>query len=48
MVLDHLFEQQPLYIRPQASLYALQVANAAEESARTGTLINMSSTSLKN
>ncbi|MBE9043680.1 Gfo/Idh/MocA family oxidoreductase [Pleurocapsales cyanobacterium LEGE 10410] len=33
MVLDYLFDQQPLYIQPQASLYALQVANAARESA---------------
>jgi biliverdin reductase len=33
MVLDYLFEQQPLYITPQASLYALQVANAAYKSA---------------
>jgi biliverdin reductase len=35
MVLDYLFEQQPLYIQPEASLYALQVANAAQESAHT-------------
>jgi biliverdin reductase len=35
MVLDYLFEQQPLYIQPEASLYALQVANAAQESAQT-------------
>jgi biliverdin reductase len=35
MVLDYLFEQQPLYIQPQASLYALKVANAAQESAQT-------------
>lgn len=41
MVLDYLFEQQSLYIQPQASLYALQVANAAEESARTGTLVKL-------
>lgn len=33
MVLDYLFHQQPLYIKPQASLYALQIANAAQESA---------------
>ncbi|MEM7590867.1 MAG: Gfo/Idh/MocA family oxidoreductase [Cyanobacteria bacterium P01_A01_bin.83] len=41
MVLDHLFSQKPLYIQPQASLYALQVANAAEESARTGKIIEL-------
>jgi biliverdin reductase len=35
MVLDYLFKQQPLYLEPQASLYALQVANAAQESAHT-------------
>jgi biliverdin reductase len=34
MVLEHLFNQQPLYIKPQASLYALQVANAAQKSAQ--------------
>ena len=33
MVLNYLFNQQPLYIQPQASIYALQVANAAGESA---------------
>jgi biliverdin reductase len=32
MVLDYLFSHQPLYIQPQASLYALQVANAARDS----------------
>ena len=32
MVLDYLFEEQPLYIQPQASLYALEIANAAKES----------------
>lgn len=32
MVLDCLFDGQPLYIQPQASLYALKVANAAQES----------------
>jgi biliverdin reductase len=35
MVLDYLRSQQPLYIQPQASLYALRVANAAQESAQT-------------
>lgn len=41
MVLNHLFEQQPLYIQPQASLYALQVANAARESALTGKIVDL-------
>ncbi|MEN9568567.1 MAG: hypothetical protein RLZZ69_3763 [Cyanobacteriota bacterium] len=35
MVLDYLLAQQPLYLQPQASLYALQVANAACESSYT-------------
>ena len=39
MVLDYLCDQQPLYIQPQASLNALQVANAARESATTGQVI---------
>ena len=39
MVLDYLGDRQPLYIQPQASLYALQVANAAQESAATGKII---------
>ena len=39
MVLDYLCDRQPLYIQPQASLNALQVANAARESAMTGKVI---------
>ena len=39
MVLDYLLQGKPLYIQPQASLYALQVANAARESAMTGKVI---------
>lgn len=39
MVLDYLCSQKPLYIQPQASLYALQVANAARESSLTGKVI---------
>lgn len=35
-VLDALLEGQPLYVTPQESLYALQVAAAAAEAARTG------------
>ncbi len=34
LVLNCLLNQQPLYIKPQASLYALRVANAALESSR--------------
>lgn len=36
MVLEHLFEGKPLYISPKSSLYALQVADAAEQSSRLG------------
>lgn len=32
MVLDYLFEQKPLYLQPEASLYALKIANAAQKS----------------
>lgn len=39
MVLDYLCDRQPLYIQPQASLNALQVANAARESAMTGKIV---------
>lgn len=39
MVLDYLYNQQPLYIEPSASLYALQVANAAQESAATAQVV---------
>lgn len=39
MVLDYLFEQQPLYIQPEASLYALKVANAAEEASLSNKII---------
>ncbi|MBW4532432.1 MAG: Gfo/Idh/MocA family oxidoreductase [Pleurocapsa minor HA4230-MV1] len=35
MVLDYLLAQKPLYLQPQASLYALKVANAARESSST-------------
>lgn len=33
MVLDYLFDGHPLYIQPEASLYALKIANAAQKSA---------------
>jgi len=36
MVLDHLINGTPLYISPAESLYALQVAEAARQSAATG------------
>jgi biliverdin reductase len=39
MVLDYLLAQQPLYLQPQASLYALQVANAACKSSNTNQTI---------
>lgn len=35
-VLDHLFQGSPLYVQPEASLYALQVAEACYQSARQG------------
>lgn len=41
MVLDYLFKRKPLYIQPQSSLYALQVANAAQDSALTGKIVNL-------
>ena len=42
MVLDYLFNRQSLYIQPQASLYALQIANAAWESSLTGNKVKFS------
>ena len=35
-VLDHLFDGSPLYVQPEASLYALQVAEAAYQSSKQG------------
>lgn len=35
MVLERLLENKPLYVKPQASLYALEVADAARQSAET-------------
>jgi len=40
-VLDALLEGKPLYVTPQESLYALQVAAAAEESAHTGKTVRV-------
>ncbi|NJL82961.1 MAG: Gfo/Idh/MocA family oxidoreductase [Chloroflexaceae bacterium] len=42
MVIDHLVEGTPLYVNPQASYYALQVADAARESAATGQTVFLS------
>ena len=41
MVLDHLLDGKPLYVEPQASLYALKIANSAHLSAQTGQTINL-------
>jgi biliverdin reductase len=40
-VIDHLLTGQPLYCTPEASLYTLQVACAAERSAATGHAIDL-------
>lgn len=40
-VLDALYDGKPLYVAPEDSLYALQVAAAAAESARTGKTIEV-------
>ncbi|MEA5620377.1 Gfo/Idh/MocA family oxidoreductase [Cronbergia sp. UHCC 0137] len=39
MVLDHLFDGTPLYVTPEASLYTLKVADAAQRAAKTGLTI---------
>lgn len=44
MVIDHLFEGKSLYVTPQASLYALKVADAADKSAKTGKPVTLSNT----
>ena len=36
MVLDHLFENKPLYIAPESSVYALKIGEAAHQSAISG------------
>jgi biliverdin reductase len=38
-VLDHLLTEKPLYVTPNASLYALKVAEAAQRSAQQGQVI---------
>jgi len=40
-VLNHLLDGTPLYLTPQVSLYALTVADAARQSAETGTVITL-------
>jgi len=40
MVLDHLITGTPLYLSPEASLYSLKIANAAQLSAATGQIVN--------
>jgi biliverdin reductase len=40
-VLDHLLESKPLYITPQASLYALRVGDACRQSAEMGQRIEI-------
>ena len=39
MVLDHLFQNKPLYVTPEQSLYTLKVADAARRAAETGLTI---------
>jgi biliverdin reductase len=41
-VIDHLLTGQPLYCQPEASLYTLRVAIAAQQSAATGQAIHLS------
>lgn len=41
MVLDHLIEGTPLYVSARESCYALQVADAARQSAETGKTISL-------
>ena len=43
MVLNYLFQGKPLYLSPHDSLYALQVADAARQSAETGEVVRVSS-----
>ena len=41
MVLDHLLNEKPLYVSPKNSAYALKVADAARQSAETGTTVSI-------
>ncbi|MGP0129520.1 MAG: Gfo/Idh/MocA family protein [cyanobacterium endosymbiont of Rhopalodia musculus] len=40
-ILDHLFGKIPLYVSPQSSLYALQVADIAYQSSQLGSKLNV-------
>ena len=40
-VLDYLFEETPLYVKPQSSLYALQVADFAYQSSQLGSKLDV-------
>ncbi|EAZ92005.1 Gfo/Idh/MocA family protein [Crocosphaera chwakensis] len=42
IVLDHLFNNKPLYINPESSLYALKIGEAAYQSAISGKTISVS------
>lgn len=41
MVLDYLTKNKPLYVEPEASLYALQVAEKARQASETGQVIKV-------
>ena len=41
MVLDYLTKNRPLYVEPEASLYALKVAEKAREASKTGQVIKV-------
>ncbi|MDJ0724019.1 MAG: Gfo/Idh/MocA family oxidoreductase [Prochloraceae cyanobacterium] len=41
MVLDYLFDGLPLYVQPESSLYALEVAEAAELATKLGKTVNL-------
>ena len=41
MILDHLLNGKPLYVSPRNSAYALKVADAARQSAETGTTVSI-------
>ena len=43
MVLDYLTNNKPLYVKPQASLYALKVAEKARQAGSTGRVIKVNS-----
>jgi biliverdin reductase len=41
LVLDYLYEGKPLYVQVEQSLYALRVAEAAQQSAQTGKTVHL-------